>query len=97
MTEESAPKEREPTEDELIDFMDWLIDHKLADEQIDMARIEVTLDAMEKFTADTLGPATGEELLADADNPDVPRLVRWWEGAIYVVDLGDVRLLYRPA
>ncbi len=59
MTDESEPKEREPTEDELIDFMDWLIDHKPEDDQIDMSRIEVTLDPMEKFSDDTLGPATG--------------------------------------
>ncbi len=89
--------EREPTEDELIDFMDWLIDHKLPDEQIDMARIEVTSEAMEKFSENALGPATGEESLPDYEYPDVPRAVRWWAGALYVVDLGDVRLLYRSA
>ncbi len=89
--------EREPTEDELIDFMDWLIDHKLPDEQIDMARIEVTSDPMEKFSEDSFGPATGEDLLPDDENPDAPRAVRWWAGAVYVVDLGDVRLMYRPA
>ena len=53
--------EREPTEDELIDFMDWLIDHKLPDEQIDMARIEVTSDPMKKLSEDNFGPATGED------------------------------------
>ncbi len=88
--------EREPTEDELIDFMDWLIDHKLPDEQIDMSRIEVTSDPMEKFSEDSFGPSTGEDLLPDDENPDEPRAVRWWAGAVYVVDLGDVRLMYRP-
>ncbi len=91
------PDDREPTEDELIDFMDWLIDHKLPDEQIDMARIEVTPDPMDKFSEDLLGPATGEASLPDDANPNAPRAVRLWAGALYVVDLGDVRLLYRPA
>ena len=35
--------EREPTEDELIDFMDWLIDHKPPDEQIDMTPLFETV------------------------------------------------------
>jgi hypothetical protein len=94
--QEPAGDEREPTEDELIDFMDWLIDNKLPDEQIDMSRIEVTSDPMEKFSEDSLGPATGEDTLPDYENPDVTRPIRWWAGAVYVVDLGDVRLLYRP-
>ncbi len=93
---EPEPTEREPTEDEIIDFMDWLIDHKPPDDQIDMARIEVTLDPMDKFSEDLLGPATGEDVLADDANPDARRPLRWWAGALYVVDLGDVRLLYRP-
>ncbi len=88
--------EREPTEDELIDYMDWLIDHKSADEQIDMAGVEVTSDPMEKFSEDNFGPSTGEDLLPDDENPDAPRVVRWWAGVVYVVDLGDVRLMYRP-
>ena len=96
-SEPSKPSEREPTEDELIDFMDWLIDHKLPNEQIDMSRVEVTLDPFDKFSENILGPATGEDSLPDYENPDDPRPVRWWDGAIYVVDLGDVRLLYRPA
>ena len=33
----------------------------------------------------------------DGENPDAPRAVRWWAGVVYVVDLGDVRLMYRPA
>jgi hypothetical protein len=43
MTDDIEPDEREPTEDELIDFMDWLIDNKPPDDQIDMSRVEVTL------------------------------------------------------
>ena len=94
--DEATEEEREPTEDELIDFMDWLIDHKLPDEQIDMSKIEVTSDPMEKFSEDSFGPATGEDTLPDYENPDATRPIRWWAGAVYVVDLGDVRLLYRP-
>ena len=88
---------REPTEDELIDFMDWLIDNKPPDEQIDMARVEVTADPMEKVSENLLGPPSGEDSLPDYENPESPRPIRWWSGALYVVDLGDVRLLYRPA
>ena len=62
-----------------------------------MARIEVTSDLMEKFSEDNFGPATGEDLLPDHENLDAQRVVRWWAGVIYVVNLGDVRLLYRPA
>jgi hypothetical protein len=56
----------------------------------------VTLDPFEKFSEENLGPMTGEDSLPDLDNPDEPRPIRWWDGALYVVDLGDVRLLYRP-
>ena len=87
---------REPTEDELIDFMDWLIDHKEPDETLDMSRVEVTDEPFDKFSEELLGPMSGEGALAGADGQDGEPNCRWWSGALYVVDLGDVRLLYRP-
>ena len=91
---------REPTEDELIDFMDWLIDRKLPSEQIDMSKVAVMDEPLEYFSEERLGPPTGTGTLpgsAAADGAvdgaaELPCM--WWRGRLYVVDLGDVRLVY---
>ena len=87
---------REPTEDELIDFMDWLIDHKGPDDEIDMSNLLVTGEPLASFSEDRLGPPTGEEPLTEATDGAAAPICRWWDGRIYVVDLGDVRLVYEP-
>ena len=81
------------TEDELIDFMDWLIDHKLPSEHLDMSKVEVTEEPLERFSEEVLGPMTGEGTL---NGEDGEANCRWWSGALYVVDFGDVRLMFRP-
>ena len=85
---------REPTEDEMIDFMSWLIDHKSESEQIDMEKIAVMDEPLEFFSEDSLGPVDGAEFESDfADTGGQPNC-RWWDGRLYVVDLGDVRMVY---
>ncbi len=88
---------REPTEDELIDFMDWLIDVKLESDQIDMSRVAVINEPMEYFSDERLGPPTGSGTLPDGGNGEPAPECRWWEGQLYVVDFGDVRLVYTSA
>ena len=85
---------REPTEDELIDFMSWLIDHKLPSEQLDMSKVAVMQEPMSFFSEQGLGPADGSDTVADfATGEDGPNC-QWWDGRLYVVDLGDIRLVY---
>lgn len=83
---------REPTEDELIDFMDWLIDHKLPDEQIEMSKVAVMTEPMEHFTVEKLGPPSGTGTVTSSEGGSMD--CSWWDGRLYVVDLGDVRLVY---
>ena len=85
---------REPTEDELIDFMSWLIDHKLPSEHIDMEKVTVMAEPMEFFSEDSLGPADGATIEGDFADTDGEPNCRWWDGRLYVVDLGDVRMVY---
>ena len=87
---------REPTEDELIDFMDWLIDHKDPSEQIDMSNVLVTEEPMASFSEERLGPASGEGSLVEPTDEDAEPTCRWWDRKIYIVDLGDIRLVYEP-
>lgn len=87
---------REPTEDELIDFMDWLIDRKPSDEAIDMGRIEVTDEELEGFSEEKYGPPSGMDIMEDTADPENAPICRWWDGKLYVADMGDIRLVYRP-
>jgi hypothetical protein len=85
---------REPTEDELIDYMDWLIDH--VSESIDMGRIEVTDEELESFSEEKFGPPSGMAIMEDTTDPENAPICRWWDGKLYVADMGDIRLVYRP-
>ena len=85
---------REPTEDEIIDFMDWLIDHKLPDEQIDMSKVVVMSEPMEHFSEEKFGPPSGTGTVSSSETEGGTMDCCWWDGQLYVVDLGDVRLVY---
>ena len=88
---------RQPTEDEFIDFMSWLIDRDLDAGDIDMTSVEITDEPLDFFSEDKLGPISGEGPFPDEETGGEDIATRWWDGLLYVADLGDIRMFYRVA
>jgi hypothetical protein len=85
---------RQPTEDEFIDFMSWLIDRDFDAGDIDMTKVEITDEPLEFFSEEKLGPMSGEGPFPDEETGGATAS-RWWDGLLYVADLGDIRMFYR--